>query len=317
MRFIPLLALFASSCSVGVYRHYTPDTYVDEPVTSPSSNYPQNYTPPSQRDATWFATEAEIDRKVGDFSEAHINYQRAFRRDRWHPAANEGYQDMMLERGLFDDLWREYLDVWQKHPTRGDAFWLHVRPMLHQNGIKPVRQIRAPKVSADDEAAANKLLKSAQAYYLLDDVRAALRDINAAIELADTFALNRFRILWTRESSLPALVEAYSERAEEDPSNGDNQALLALAIARTDRLKAIELLRDGWVLDIPGIELRRVLAELARDLGDETEGSSIISTRKRRGWYQASAAFFSIVLATNPDDTAAQGGRNYAQNKLD
>ncbi|MCF6228642.1 MAG: hypothetical protein L3J82_08305 [Planctomycetes bacterium] len=316
MRLIPLLALFVSSCSVGVYRHYTPDTYVDEPTAAPSSNYPQSYTPPSQRDASWFATEAEIDRKVGDFSEAHINYQRAFRRDRWHPAANEGYQDMMLNRGLFDDLWREYLDAWQKYPTRGDAFWLHVRPMLHQNGIKSVRQARAPKVSADDEAAANELLKSATENYSQGEVDAALGDIDRALELADTFELHRLKISYTPKNVLVDLVMKYGERAEEDPSNGDNQALLSLAIARTDRLKAIELLRDGWVLDLPGIELRRILAELTRDLGDETEGSIIISTRQRRGWYQVSAAFFSIVLATNPDDIAAQGGQNYAQNKL-
>ena len=258
----------------------------------------------------------EIDRKVGDFSEAHINYQRAFRRDRWHPDANEGYQDMMLERGLFDDLWREYLDVWQKYPTRGDAVWFHVRPMLHQNGIKSVRQTRAPKVSPEDQTAANELLKSAMESYSQGKVDAALNDIDRALELADIFELHRLKISYTPKDLLVDLVMKYDERAEEDPSNGDNQALLALAVARTDPMQAVKILRDGWVLDLPGLELRRVLAELARDLGDKIEGSIIISKRKRRGWYQTSAAFFSIVLATTPDDIAAQGGQNYAQNKL-
>ncbi|MEE9312872.1 MAG: hypothetical protein V3V10_10740, partial [Planctomycetota bacterium] len=203
MRLIPLLALLVSSCSVGVYHHYTPDTYVDEPTAEPYQEYPDDtYTPPSERDANWFTTEAEIDRKVGDFSEAHINYQRAFRRDRWHPDANEGYQDMMLERGLFDDLWREYLDVWQKYPTRGDAVWFHVRPMLHQNGIKSVRQTRAPKVSPEDQTAANELLKSAMESYSQGKVDAALNDIDRALELADIFELHRLKISYTPKDLL-------------------------------------------------------------------------------------------------------------------
>lgn len=314
MRYLTILALLFVGCASHNYHLASNNPY------SSDSNYQyqdaEPYTPLAKQDAAWFTAKAEADIRAGDYSEAQINFQRAFRRDRWLIDTNLGYQNMMLERELFDDLWREYLDLYQEYPSRGDAFWYHLRPMLHFRGDSTVRKVKEKEVSAKAKSQVAELVVAAQTSFGDGETEAALANIEAAIKLSDSFALHKLRIRYTAEGELESLLKVYTERADEDPSNGDNLALQALATARTHRSKAFSLLRDGWVLEIRGIELPRTMAELARDAGDELAGDSDDMLRRRRGWYEISAAFFDLVLRASSEDIEAVGGYNYALNKL-
>ncbi|MHC4841121.1 MAG: hypothetical protein ACYTDT_09230 [Planctomycetota bacterium] len=317
MRFAPIVLLILTSCVYDDSYEYEPEpehrTTYD---ASPRNYYEKTYVPPSERSADWFADEAEDHLKSGDYSEAHISYHRAFRRDRWHPRANSSYQNMMLQRGLFDEVWREYLDLWQQDPERGDACLFHLRPMFVNRGVSVTPTERRPKVTDETQLAIDAHTLAANEYFLEEDFESAIKEIDSALSLADLFSLHKLKIKYTPNAALDALASFYTERSDEDPSSGNNLALLALVTARTDTAAAFTLLRDGYVMELRGLELPRTMAELARDWADASTVENENSAREQHGWYSLSAAFFSIVLATQADDIEAKGGLDYAIKKL-
>ena len=138
MRYFPfVLLLLVVGCS-SQRRDYDSDPWRDYEPRDDRTTYDETYIPPSRMNADQLVDRALRAERDGRDDQARVDYQQAFRRDRWHPPANERYQDLMLRNDLFDDVWQEYLDLWQQNPTRGDAFWFHVRPMLERRAESPL-----------------------------------------------------------------------------------------------------------------------------------------------------------------------------------
>ncbi|MCB9895869.1 MAG: hypothetical protein H6839_15590 [Planctomycetes bacterium] len=306
MRYLPLLLLaFLASCAS--QDRYSYDDPWDDPATdTPRHTYDESYVPPSRMDADQLVARAQRAEQDGRDDQARVDYQQAFRRDRWHPGANTGYQDLMLRNGLFDEVWQEYLDLWQQNPSRGDALWFHLRPMLIQRADEPLPLGYVKKLSADKQARVDELTGDADAKLDAGDSAGAVAVIEEALEIADLTALHRRRIQLLQAEDYDALLQEYADRAEENPANGDNLYLHARVVAYRDPQAALGMLRDGWILDLPGWWLRFGMGEISRELADagfeQAKRADVPAARSCLGYYGLAEAFFNECKSATPDE---------------
>lgn len=304
MRICLLLVAMLSAACVN-QRRDAPERYDPWADYQPTGRtyYDHDYVPPQQRSPDTLIRQARQSEAAGRDDRARVEYHSAFRRDRWHVAGNTGYQDLMLRNDLLTPLWQEYLDLWEANPDRGDAFWFHMRPMLTQrSGPAPLRK---PLLAEAEQQQLQQILAQAAA----QEPEQARQTISAALEQHDWIELHRAAIRLSPESA-----ERYAERAEADPSDGDALALHALAVAARDQAAALRMLRDGFVLELPGYWLYHTLAELCADLGDAIEPESGEDRRQAAGWYRTAEALYEYCgRAKGPD---AAGNATAVQGKL-
>lgn len=328
MRLIPaiVLSLLVAACG-SQSRPKDDDPWANYEPT-PRNTYDETYQPPrteprppkgGSADDCVLRAEAAIAKGRND--EARVEYQAAFRADRWHVPANQGYQDLMLENQLFDALWREYLDLWHANPARGDAFYFCLRPLLKRRGLGAVPLETRHEVSDETIDEINTLLGESTEKSGAGDRDGALAAINAALKLADWPILHRVRIELLYPVDYDGLIAEYAKRAEDNPQSGDALALHARVVALRDKTKAVEMLRAGYVLELPGFWLIFGIAELCRELGDKpwTGASSTPSrdhTRNALGWYAAARDFYAICLATRPQDPESITGHAWVMEQI-
>lgn len=309
MRYLlPMLALMLAACGSQSRDDYDVwDTY-DPSLDRPT--YDERYVPPSRMNADQLVERAMRAERDQRDDQARVDYHAAFRRDRWHPQANRRYQDLMLRNDLFDTLWQEYLDLWQTEPARGDAFWFHLRPMLLRRADQPMPLGREPKLSPEQAERANALSAEARNKWDEGDDAGAREAVKQALEIADLPELHRLRIRLAPAEEHAALLEEYAERAEENPAGGDNLYLHARVLALTDPAAALELLRAGWILDVPGWWLRFGIGELCLELGERelpaANDGYRDAIRSAQGWYALAESFLTACKEARPDNTEAQ-----------
>jgi hypothetical protein len=153
------------------------------------------------------------------------------------------------------------------------------------------------------------------------DRDAAVRAIDQAIEIADFPILHRVRIELLYPTSYDALLEEYSERAEENPASGDNLYLHAKVVSYRDPQAALELMRDGWILGIPGWWLRFGLAEICLDLAESKLSDAIAGDKDARRWvlgyYGAAESFYLACLDARPNDRDCVTALGYLRTQRD
>ncbi|MBZ0135272.1 MAG: hypothetical protein K8I27_02725 [Planctomycetes bacterium] len=303
MRFLSLLALLTLAACGSQDRYDYEDPWQNYDPTVKRPTYDETYTPPSEMNADQLVERAIRAESRGRDDQARVDYHQAFRRDRWHDDANRRYQNLMLRNNLFDEVWQEYLDLWQQHPERGDAFWLHMRPMLlRREADMPL--VRYKKRSEDDTQRIDELTARSATAADNHDRDGALAALDKALAIADLPALHKLRIELLHPMDYQSLLDEYAERAEENPANGDTLYLHAHVLSLRDAHGALKLLRDAWILELPGYWLRFGIAEICRQLGDDglDSGADRGSTL---GWYACAQAFTERCLKARPDDTEA------------
>jgi hypothetical protein len=298
---LPVLVLLLAACGgQSRYEYEDRDRWADyEPG---QKYYDSSYVPPNRRTADALVDQAARAQQQGRPDQARVDYQQAFLRDRWHTEANTRYQDLMLDNDLQTLVWQEYLDLWIANPTRGDALWYHLRPMFLERiaSAPPARG----KPLADEDVLA---LAAVQAGVLeAANDAAALAQVRTALDKHDWIELHRMLIALWPEEELDALVDTYAERAEDDPSNGNNLALHALAIARADAHKAVEILRDGYVLGLPGYWLYYTFGEICADLGRITGADTRETRRQSAGWHRCAEGLYTYAARADRDDLSAE-----------
>jgi len=309
-----ILALLLAAC--GSQRR---DTYTDrhdpwaDYTPAPRDTYDRTYVPPHQRTADERYEDARQFEGEGRDDQARVEYHGVFLRDRWHHPGNEAYQDLMLRNGLETNVWQEYLDLWDANRGRGDALWLHLRPLLIQRGdfVPQERRRRAP--TAEQQEQVDELLLRVERHEEAGEAAEAYRLVVQALEIADLPELHRLRIALADESEVGALIARYAETFDDDPSDGDMLAMFALATARSDTVEALRLLRDGYVLDLPGYWLPFALGELcwAQAVALEDEAGDDISDDELlqlRGWLLVAEAMWEACTRARPDDELARTG---------
>lgn len=303
MRFLPLVALLLLAACGSQSRYDRDDPWEDYDPTIKRETYDESYIPPSEMTADQLVERAKRAESRGRDDQARVDYHQAFRRDRWHAEANERYQNLMLRNGLFEDVWQEYLDLWQQNPERGDAFWFHLRPMLEER--RGVFKLARYKDLSDEQVEQINLLTADSAKASENGDRdAAVAAIDSALEIADLPILHRVRIELLHPVDYQALLDEYAERAEEDPANGDALYLHAHVLSLRDAHAALALLRDGWILEFPGYWLRFGIAEICRQLGDDGMESKA-DKASIMGWYACAEAFLQRCLQARPGEKQA------------
>jgi hypothetical protein len=314
MRFLILLLplLLLMSCASQDRRTYANghDPWADY-QPSPRETYDRTYIPPHQRSADERYEQARMYEDEGRDDQARIEYHAVFLRDRWHKQGNRGYQDLMLRNNLQTSLWQEYLDLWEANRERGDALWFHLRTLvLERQGQGPQeRRRRAP--TDDERLRVHELMQTAEQHARAGEDAQAYEAVTAALEIADMPELHRARITLASDEQVSGLVSEYAERFDDDPSDGDMLAAYALATARTDPVEALKLLRDGYVLALPGYWLPFTLAEIAWDMAvelDDQAGDEITTDEERQlvGWLLLAESMWESCLQTRPDDETAR-----------
>ncbi|MCA8935085.1 MAG: hypothetical protein KDB68_02665 [Planctomycetes bacterium] len=320
MRYFPFVILLLMVGCSSQRRDYDSDPWRDYEPRDDRTTYDETYIPPSRMNADQLVDRALRAERDGRDDQARVDYQQAFRRDRWHPPANERYQDLMLRNGLFDDVWQEYLDQWQQNPMRGDAFWYHVRPMLERRAESPLPLEREKKLTPEQRSEIQQLRGDAARLHEEGNDTEALVAVNKALEIAGLPDLHRLRIDLSPPEDYDALLSEYAERAEENPASGDALYLHAHVLAFTDAPAALGLLRDSWVIEVPGFWLRFGLAEVCRDLGDAELQPGIDgdtdAARSAAGWYAAAEAFARRCLTVEQQQEATNALLDYAMKQL-
>jgi tetratricopeptide (TPR) repeat protein len=299
MRLLSLLALTLLAACGSQSRYDYDDPWADYDPTVRHKTYDEEYVPPSAMNADQLADRAEGAEQQGRDDRARVDYHQAFRRDRWHVRANLGYQDLMLRNGLFEDVWQEYLDLWQQHPERGDAFWFHLRPLLMtREGDMPL--VRYPDVPDDDMGQVRELAaRSADA-----DGDEALAAIEQALQIADLPWLHRVRIDLLHPVGYQPLLDEYAALAEDNPADGDALALHAYVLSMRDVHGALKLLRDAWIIELPGWWLRFGIAEICTQLGEDA--MELGETGQGAGWYRTSLAMLLRCVESAPENQRAR-----------
>lgn len=303
MRFLPLTALLLLAACGSQSRSDRDNPWEDYDPTVKRETYDETYVPPSEMDADELVERAKRAESQGRDDQARVDYHQAFRRDRWHAEANRRYQDLMLRNGLFEDVWQEYLDLWQQNPERGDAFWFHLRPMLSERG-KDFKLVRYKDLADEKVEQINQHTADSAAASEAGDREAAVAAIDKAIEVADLPILHRVRIELLHPADYQSLLDVYAERAEENPANGDAMYLHAHVLSLRDAKAALGMLREAWILELPGYWVRFGIAEVCRELGDngiqnEADSASTL------GWYACAQAFLEHCLNARPGDKEA------------
>lgn len=320
---LPLLLAFA--LIAGCHSQERPDEpreFPDPaPYNGPAPEEPRPpKTPADKADACVRRAESAAARGRPD--EARVEFQDAFRRDRWHVPANEGYQDLMLANDLFDVLWREYLDLWQVNSARGDALYFHLRPLLKKRGLGAAKLESKAELPDDTIKAINDLVTESTEKAAAGDRDGAVAAIDRALKLADMPVLHLLRINLLAQTAYDKLLAEYSDRAEQNPQSGDALALHAKVVGHADKPKAVAMLRDGYVLELPGFWLPFTLAELCRDLGDEVltkagEKPDQDARRDITGWYACARDCYEICRATRPSDPDTLQGAGYVAQQIE
>lgn len=302
MRFLPVCALLllAACGSQSRYDYDDPWDGYDPTVRRPT--YDETYVPPSEMSADQLVERAIKAESRGRDDQARVDYHQAFRRDRWHWQANERYQDLMLRNGLFEDVWQEYLDLWQQHPERGDAFWFHLRPMLLERG-PDFKSVRYRELSDEQARQIDQLIAESTTAGQDGDVSAAVESLDKALEIADLPELHRIRIELLHPGDYQTLLDEYAEHAEENPASGDALFMHAYALSMRDAQGALKLLRDGWILDLPGYWLRFGLGDICMQLGDDAFQQG--NKTEARGWYSVAKAFLEHCVQSDPEHEEA------------
>jgi hypothetical protein len=314
---ICVLALLLTACasqSRDDYQESRRDPWRDY-QPGPRDTYDRTYVPPQQRTAEERFRDAIEYETIRRDDQARIEYHGVFLRDRWHEEANERYQDLMLRNDLRTSLWYEYLDLWEENQDRGDALWYHLRPLiLERHGSGPDERRRRPVPEADLERI-DELLEQATEHQEQEDFAAALEQIRSALEIAALPELHRLRVTFTDDEGVEALIAEYRRAYQTDPSDGDMLAVYALAVAREDTVEALRLLRDGYVLDLPGFWLTFTLAELAwvqvealLEYEAEQGELDLDDDRQLLGWVKLADAMWQACLVTRPGHEDSQAG---------
>lgn len=282
--------------------------YVYEPDPEPRDPEPRPRDVPLEETADAFVRRAHRAESREDYDEARTEYHHAFRRERWHFEANSGYQNLMRQVGLSDVVWREYLDLWQQHATRGDAWWWHLGHAIkqrHETGN--LQSEPMPKATPEDKQRIDSLREQAIEAMQARDFAAAIVHLDQALQLADLYDLHRLRIAAWPESDLDTLVQQYAEHAEENPASGNRAALHAAAKGRQNPLAALKLLREAVVLEIPGEFLWLELATQALGMAQQIDANANQdATRQAAGWYllAAEAATAARYLLPESEEVA-------------
>ena len=318
MRYLPLsLLLLLAACGQG--RDYDDEEddresrWEDYDPEVQTHTYDEAYVPPTRMNADQLVERAKKAEANDRDDEARVDYQAAFRRDRWHPGANAGYQDLMLRNDLFETVWQEYLDLWQQNLARGDAFWFHLRPMLQraEGGLALEKQ---KQLSDEDLLRVNELTSQSKEAADAGDREAALDAINAALKIADYPSLHRVRIELMSTGDYTALLQEYADYADENPASGDRLYLHAHVLSFRDPSRALGMLREGWIIDLPGYWLRFGIAEICIGLGDNDANTE---RRSALGWYAAARAFLQQCVEVRPKDPDANTMLGYVTSQME
>lgn len=255
-----------------------------------SPREPREHWTANPRTADEFTAKARREIRAGRLDDARVTLHQAFSRDRWHPGANTLYQDAMLERGGFDIVWREYTDLYHAWPLRGDALWFHLRPLL----LKDTRLTpEAGRVLTDEQRLSlETAMGEARTFMDNGQTAQARKAVLAALDI-DPGHIGAHRLaqdLWPRDE-LPGLIAHYDEIADENPASGDRLYLAARARARLDMPAAIEMLRGGLILGLPGLWLAAGMAELAQERAQDERES-----RRSRDGFNALAARLRLMV---------------------
>ncbi|MCC6575612.1 MAG: hypothetical protein IT462_17670 [Planctomycetes bacterium] len=311
MKYLPILILMLALCGCR-NRHPVeeePAWIEDEPAPREES-----VVDPVDR----LVEQARNEIKNRRYDDARVTLWGAFRRDRWHPAANVVYQDLMIDRGRFDIAWQEYTDLYHANKQRGDALWFHLRPLLMKK--TPVTLESGPKLTEEERERLQTTLREAR--WLADSAKRVnarkLADDGEKVE-AQTKVMgvlkfyprnvegNRIFQDLCPDENIDKLVEIYASMAEDEPQSGDMLYLAARAKARTNNAAAIEMLREGLILDLPGVWLRVGMAELARSAARDWPLEAMTGTTRARdlsrsheGWQVLAREYFLLARAADP-----------------
>jgi hypothetical protein len=213
---------------------------------------------------------------------------------------------------MFETVWQEYLDLWQQNAERGDAFWFHLRPMMQQRNDAVVLD-KVAKLTDEELVRVNELTAQSREAADAGDRDGALEAINAALEIADYPSLHRVRIELLAAGDYTALLQEYADYADENPASGDRLYLHAHVLSFRDPARALSMLREGWIIELPGYWLRFGIAEICVGLGDNDANSDRLSAK---GWYAAARAFLKQCLEVRPNDPDANTMLGYVTEQM-
>jgi hypothetical protein len=251
-------------------------------------------------------SQAKLEIRRRDFDEARVKLHQVFRRDRWNPEANTLYQDLRIQLKQGDALYQEYLDLYEANKTRGDAFWFHLRPLLIKRGIKACEVEKHPEPT-EEQRERIKELEGLPPPEGTEEarIRVALARLDEMLALDPMRAdLIRRRAYLAPESTL----KKYREMSEDDPGSGDALWRYAMVVLDTNgdepERTALDILRRGWILDLPGKHLRGSIAGICvvyvgRILEHPAENRSA-SPSEVYGWLELALHFYRIADLTDP-----------------
>lgn len=273
----------------------------DEPDFSTDPNTPVESPEPRLGEIESLISQAKLEIKRRDFDEARVKLHQVFRRDRWNPEANTIYQDLQISRGMGDALYQEYLDLYEANKARGDALWFHLRPLLIKRGIKACEVEKHAELTAEQRAKIAEL----EALPAAEGTEAQRKETELH-RIDQILALDPMNDEWVYRRAYidpEPTRNRYKEISEENPGSGD--ALYLYATTLYEANDAIEVLRRGWILDLPGANLRLGLAKAVFPAID-SRPVTVDGFRMRRGRFEVAFHFYQIFDLTVPGGNHAE-----------